>query len=136
MTAEQLLVQVQDERYGVPVQDVVEVLRIGAVTAMPGAPAVVLGLQNLRGQAIPVVDLASLLGLAEPAPRPYGVVVDDAGRLACFAVEAVLGIELLAGSEQDTEGKGPLIGSALSGDALVGLLDVAALLDATITAVT
>ena len=132
MTDEHLLVLVQDERYGLSVDDVIEVLRTGALTAVPGAAPVVLGLQNLRGQAIPVVDLAALLRLAEPGVRPYGVLVEHSGRRACLAVDAVLDMEVLDASTGNQDADGPLVGSALSGDVLVGLLDVPALLDATV----
>ncbi len=48
--------------YAVPVSRVQEILDLRPVAAMPNAPAYLLGIIDLRGQNIPVVDLRRLLG--------------------------------------------------------------------------
>jgi purine-binding chemotaxis protein CheW len=45
------------ECYGVPIESVQEIIRATGVTPVPGAPAQVRGVINLRGRIIPVVDL-------------------------------------------------------------------------------
>ena len=55
-------VRVADEHYALPVADVLEVAELGEVTPVPGAGAAVLGVRNLRGQVLPVVDLATVFG--------------------------------------------------------------------------
>jgi purine-binding chemotaxis protein CheW len=125
---EHLLVQIGDERYGLPVDRVLEVLRRPTLTPVPGAPSVVLGLHNLRGQALAVLDLAALLDLAAPVPRAYAVVVEDGERQAGLAVDAALDVVGLDGST-DQEAPGDLIVSALHDDAQIGLIDVGAVLD-------
>lgn len=57
---------------GMPVTDVAEVVRGGIVTPVPLAPTAVLGLLNLRGQIVPVVDARHRFGL------PPGVADDEA----------------------------------------------------------
>ncbi|MBU9697513.1 chemotaxis protein CheW [Rhodobacteraceae bacterium HSP-20] len=52
--------------YAVPVSRVQEILDLRPVAAMPNAPAHLLGIIDLRGANIPVVDLRRLLG------RPAG----------------------------------------------------------------
>ena len=52
------------EYYGVDIGDVREIIRMQAVTRVPGAPPFVEGIINLRGQVIPVVDLRKRLDLA------------------------------------------------------------------------
>lgn len=51
------------EYYGVDIGDVREIIRMQAVTRVPGAPPFVEGIINLRGQIIPVVDLRKKLAL-------------------------------------------------------------------------
>lgn len=48
--------------YAVPVSRVQEILDLRPVAAMPNAPAHLLGIIDLRGANIPVVDLRCLLG--------------------------------------------------------------------------
>ncbi|MEO6708287.1 MAG: chemotaxis protein CheW, partial [Planctomycetota bacterium] len=56
------------DEYALDVADVQEVLRGLECSPVPLAPASVIGLMNLRGQIVTVVDLAKLLGLGlEPA---------------------------------------------------------------------
>jgi purine-binding chemotaxis protein CheW len=54
---------VDDLHLGVDVTDVQEVIRFQQMTAVPLAPEVVLGLINLRGQIVTVLDLRAMLGL-------------------------------------------------------------------------
>lgn len=56
-TEQFLIFQVGDESYGLPIASVDEVIRVpGEVTRIPGAPAYVSGVINLRGRAIPLID--------------------------------------------------------------------------------
>jgi purine-binding chemotaxis protein CheW len=63
--------EVQGHLLGLPAQHVQEVLVGHAITWLPHAPEVVRGLMNLRGQIVPVLDLATRLALP-PAPRGAG----------------------------------------------------------------
>jgi purine-binding chemotaxis protein CheW len=56
--------------YALPLAHIREVDRMPSVTALPNAPAWLLGAANLRGEIISVVDLAAFLGLTKnPSPR-------------------------------------------------------------------
>lgn len=66
-----------------------EIVEPGAITRAPGAPPWVLGAFNLRGQALPVIDLARKLGLAVPADaanRPAILIFRPAGSAARLGV--------------------------------------------------
>ena len=52
-----------DEIYGINVMQVQEVLRMTEVAPVPGAPGCVLGIVNLRGSVVTVVDARELFGL-------------------------------------------------------------------------
>jgi purine-binding chemotaxis protein CheW len=53
-----------NEVYGVDIAVVREIIRMQPVTKVPGAPAFVEGVINLRGKVIPVIDLRKRFGLS------------------------------------------------------------------------
>jgi purine-binding chemotaxis protein CheW len=65
--SEQLLTfQLDGGLYGIGILDVREIRGVSPVTSLPGSPAYVKGIVNLRGSIVPVIDLRIRLGL-EPA---------------------------------------------------------------------
>ncbi|MFW6379069.1 MAG: chemotaxis protein CheW [Guyparkeria sp.] len=56
---------VDDETYALNVLDVQEVLRDAEITPIPGAPDAILGIINLRGNVVTVVDARTFFGLEE-----------------------------------------------------------------------
>ena len=56
-----------DEIYGINVMQVQEVLRMTDVAPVPGAPHYVMGIINLRGNVVTVLDTRKLLDLATDA---------------------------------------------------------------------
>jgi purine-binding chemotaxis protein CheW len=73
----------KDQYFGVPVQQVQEVIRYQEMTRVPLVPRVISGLINLRGQIVMAVDLRRCLGMADRSESalPMNVVVrsDDGG---------------------------------------------------------
>lgn len=55
--------QLENETYGINVMQVREVLRYTAIAPVPGAPDYVLGIINLRGNVVTVIDTRSRFGL-------------------------------------------------------------------------
>ncbi|WP_242347087.1 chemotaxis protein CheW [Anaeromyxobacter terrae] len=51
------------ERYGVPVEDVFQILDAQALSPLPAAPPWLLGAAATRARVVPVLDLRQLLGL-------------------------------------------------------------------------
>lgn len=49
--------------FGIEIRQIIEIRRWSAITALPHAPFGVLGVINLRGAVVPIVDLAARLGL-------------------------------------------------------------------------
>jgi chemotaxis signal transduction protein len=121
-------VHVADEDYALPVGDVLEVGELGELTPVPGAGAWVLGVRNLRGQVLPVVDLAAVFGLTSSEPDRI-VIAERAGRKLGLAVDSIAGVERLSETSQEVEAR-HLTRAALAGDSLVGVVDVASVLDA------
>jgi purine-binding chemotaxis protein CheW len=76
--------------FGVPVQQVQEVIRYQEMTRVPLVPQVVRGLINLRGQIVTAIDLRRRLGMSERKADqlPMNVVVrTDDGALSLLVDE-------------------------------------------------
>lgn len=122
-------VRVGRESYALPVEHVLEVAELGHLAPVPGAAAVVLGVRNLRGQVLPVFDLARVFGVSQEGAPERLLVAQDGARLAGFAIDEVTDVGELPEPSEDGE-SAFLRGAALVGDALVGVVDVPRLFDA------
>lgn len=129
MTGTHVRVGVGAEEYALSVDDVLEVAELGDLTPVPGAPVGVLGVRNLRGQILPVVDVATLLGADGNGSAERMVVAERAGARTGLAVDRVLGVEELEGPREPAEGR-HLDGAAIVDGRLIGFLDVDSLLAA------
>lgn len=78
----------QEELYGINVFKVREALVMPPLTPMPGAPQYVMGVANIRGQIIPVIDLPTLVGCA-PDARNILLVTEYERSVQGFAVAEV-----------------------------------------------
>jgi purine-binding chemotaxis protein CheW len=57
-----LTVSLGDDRFGIPVSRVKEIIECGQIVSLPMAPEAVRGTINLRGKVVPVIDLAVRFG--------------------------------------------------------------------------
>ena len=121
------------EEYAVDILKVQEIRGYERVTAIPGAPAYLKGVVNLRGIIVPVIDMRLKFGLADAkydsftvviilrvAARVIGIVVDavsDVVRLAPSEIKAAPGL----GSIVDS---GFLAGLATQGDRMILMLEI------------
>jgi purine-binding chemotaxis protein CheW len=58
-----VIFRLSTEEFGVDISQVREIIRVGEVTRIPGSPAYVDGVINLRGQVTTVVNLRNRLGM-------------------------------------------------------------------------
>ncbi len=109
---------VDEVNYGVPVDQVREVRDMQSVTPVPGAPAYVEGVTNLRGQIITVVDLRKRLGLPEKTGIGEKIMIIDLDKSAVgVVVDSVTEVSTIR--EADVE-KNMEVTSAL-GDFILGV---------------
>jgi purine-binding chemotaxis protein CheW len=126
MSGVHVRVRVAAEHYALPVEQVLEVADLGAIAPVPGSPPEILGVRNLRGQVIPVIALATLLGLT--GDRPSRVVVAESGDLrAGIVVDEVLDVAELPPASEQVDSEYLLAAFLIDGE-LVGALDVEAVL--------
>ena len=109
------------EAYGVDIAAVREIIRMQDITTVPGTPAFVEGVINLRGNVIPVVDLRKRFGLptSEQNKENRIVVVDIGGQSIGTMVDAVT--EVLRISTDSVEPPSSVITTSDS-DYLVGIV--------------
>ncbi|PAU51247.1 chemotaxis protein CheW [Pseudomonas indica] len=94
--------RVRQARYALPIELVREIIEYGQITTVPMMPSFIHGVINLRGNVVPVLDLAARFGfeLTEPGKRTCIVIIelelDDQQQrigLVVDAVDAVLDID-------------------------------------------
>jgi purine-binding chemotaxis protein CheW len=116
------------ETYGVPLAEVHAVTKVGVLVPFPDLPAALLGVVNLHGQVMPVVDLRGLLNLGVGCPSINSrlIVVSHGTERAGLLVDGVGDIAHVpapdgaAGSSEMLRGK-----TVLPDGRLINLLDVA-----------
>jgi purine-binding chemotaxis protein CheW len=69
--AQYLSFSLRGTEYAVGILKVKEILQYEQTTRVPSTPRSVRGVINLRGQVVPVVDLAAKFGLGETEPTPF-----------------------------------------------------------------
>lgn len=74
-TREFVSFRIGDQEYCVDIMSVREIRGWTPATAVPHAPNYVRGVINLRGAVLPIVDLASRLGLEPPKPTQRHVII-------------------------------------------------------------
>lgn len=73
--SELICVSIGEHLYAIDIMQVREIRGWTASTPLPHAPPHVLGMINLRGQILPVIDLGSLLGVGETTVAASSVVM-------------------------------------------------------------
>ncbi len=93
----------ENEKYGVPVSQVMEVLRYTEITPVPGAPEAVMGIINLRGNVVTVLDTRRKFGLPhkEPDDSTRIVVTTIDGQIIGILVDNVSDVMWLRASEME-----------------------------------
>lgn len=70
-----------DEKYAINVMRVQEIMRVTEITPVPGAPSYVLGIINLRGKVVTVIDTHKRFGLDS-------ITADDSSSIVIIETEA------------------------------------------------
>lgn len=93
--------QLENETYGVNVMQVQEVLRYSDIAPVPGAPSYVLGIINLRGNVVTVIDTRSRFGLmpAEVTDNTRIVIIEAEKQVIGILVDSVAEVVYMKTSE-------------------------------------
>ena len=114
---------VNSQIYCLDIMAIREIRRWATVTTLPHAGEHVLGVINLRGNVIPVYDLAVHIGLGKTAPDARNVVIiaDIQGESIGLLVESVS--EILTVDQSDVQ-ETPQIGRGRQSNLIEGLITV------------
>lgn len=109
-----------DEIYGINVMQVQEVLRVSEIAPVPGAPHYVLGIINLRGNVVTVIDTRIRLGLAttEVTDSTRIVIIEGARHVVGILVDCVAEVVDLPMSQVESA---PNVGSDESSKYIQGV---------------
>ncbi len=112
--------RLDDETYGINVMQIQEVLRYSEIAPVPGSPDYVLGIINLRGNVVTVIDTRRRFGLndAEITDASRIVVMESADQVMGILVDSVAEVVYLKSSEIETA---PNVGSEESARFIQGV---------------
>ena len=93
--------QLENESYGINVMQVQEILRYSEIAAVPGAPDYVVGIINLRGNVVTVIDTRSRFGLmpADITDNSRIVIIEADKQVIGILVDSVSEVVYLKNSE-------------------------------------
>ncbi|EAQ31868.1 MULTISPECIES: chemotaxis protein CheW [Idiomarina] len=96
--------QLEEETYGINVMQVQEVLRYSEIAPVPGAPDYVLGIINLRGNVVTVIDTRLRFGLPENeiTDNTRIVIIESDKQVIGILVDSVAEVVYLKKSEIDS----------------------------------
>ncbi len=93
-----------EETYGINVMQVQEVLRHSEIAPVPGSPEYVLGIINLRGNVVTVIDTRTRFGLpsTETTDNTRIVIIESDEQVVGILVDSVAEVVYLKSSEIDS----------------------------------
>ena len=96
--------RLENETYGINVMQVQEVLRYTEIAPVPGAPSYVIGIINLRGNVVTVIDTRNRFGLNpdEVTDNTRIVIIEADKHVVGILVDAVAEVVYLRQSEIET----------------------------------
>jgi len=112
-----LIFTLSQQRCALPLSVIERIIRVVAINPLPKAPEIVLGLINVQGRAIPVLNIRKLFRLPEiemtlddhiiianTSSRPVALLVDNAEGVAEYGEEDVVASEELFPGIEHLEG--------------------------------
>lgn len=91
-----VLFRLDSEIYGINVKKIREVLRVGQIRNVPGAPSNIIGVINVRGVIVTVVDTRRFYGLSSK-------VVDDYSRIVIVELDEDRAVGLMVDQVQEVK---------------------------------
>ena len=125
--------QVGEAICGMEILQIQEIIKVTQMTRVPQAPEDVLGILNLRGQIVTVIDLARRLGLGtmEPPPQARVIIVNTTGGkvgILVHRIRDVVAVDLLQKEAAPANMRGIqgryFTGVCKQDNSLIGLLDI------------
>ena len=90
-----IIFRIWETRFAVDVGKVVEVMNPVGLDHLPEMPDFVVGLKDVRGEMIPIVDMRDRMGVAPSTKRERMLTVKAGGDKVGLIVDEVLGVQLI-----------------------------------------
>lgn len=89
------------QEFAIPISYVVDIINVQPVTKVPNCPEFILGITNLRGKVIPIVDVRIRFGKmpVPPTDRTCIIVVEERGSSVGLLIDSVSEVISLADDE-------------------------------------
>ena len=86
-----LVLSLGEQQYAIAIEYVVDIINVQPITRVPNCPHFIMGITNLRGKAIPTVDLRLRFGKEpqEYTDRTCIIVLEDLGAAVGLIVDSV-----------------------------------------------
>ena len=111
--------KIGSEEYGIDILQVQEILKIPKITKLPRSSTHVLGVIDLRGKVIPIIDLGNKFGIiSDLSKASRAVVVDINGKQVGLAIDSVSNVTKV--DTTDIEPPPPVV-KGISGKYIVGI---------------
>lgn len=95
-TVRAAIVSLGGELFTIDLQNVREVFIVESITPVPGMPSGLVGVTNLRGSVVPLLDLRQMIGLPAETALKYAVVVKHGNWQVGVLVDTVPEIRTLS----------------------------------------
>lgn len=89
---ELVIFRINGQPYGMRIDYLEGIEAVENVTPVANAPANIIGIANIRGEVVPVLDLAARFGMNCSAERPQYLLIRINGEPICFRVDSVDGM--------------------------------------------
>ena len=129
------IVSLGNELFTIDLQNVREVFVVESVTPVPGMPSGLIGVTNLRGSIVPLLDLRQMIGVAAETALKYAVVVKHGNWQVGVLVDTVPEIRTLSKDQflpapvGTGDGVNPFVSTVVKlEDRLRGVLETSAVL--------
>lgn len=95
-TVQLCIFQIEDRQLAVDILQVQEIIKPVEITKIPATPKFLLGVINLRGTIIPIVQIKSFLGLeTQPEAEEEYLIVNDGNMILGITVEKVMNMVIV-----------------------------------------
>ena len=112
--------KIGNEEYGIDILQVQEILKLPKVTKLPKSKAFIMGVIDLRGKVLPIVDLSRRFGIEsnKSSENSRAIVVDISGKKVGLGIDSVS--HVIKVNTNDIEPPPPVV-RGISGKYIVGI---------------
>ena len=115
--------EIGHEEYAAPISQVREVVKTPKITLVPNGQAFVVGVMNLRGQIVPVLDLEKLFELPDAGTATaQHIIVSEDGSHTLFGVQVDQVLEVLRVPPDTIKPTPAMVAARISADYLDGVV--------------